>query len=103
MNTKLTFENIIKITLSILLFGCLLKWKYGYYQLVRILGMLGFSLLAYKSNKSENTTLTLIWICAAILLNPFIKLALGRTIWNLVDVLLSIILILSIFIKIEIK
>ena len=41
--------RIIKIGLAILLFLCVLDMAYGFYQLVRFLALIGFSILAYKS------------------------------------------------------
>lgn len=96
-----TFEIIIKLTLSILFLPCLLKMPYGYYQAARFAGMLGFVLLAYY-NYQKNQTINLgaiIYLALALLFQPFIKVALGRTIWNMVDVVVSIGLIISIFWK----
>jgi hypothetical protein len=91
---------IIKITLVFLFLGCLLNWEYGYYQLVRFLGMVGFGLLAYNEY-GKNKTWLLIWVASAILINPFFKIALGRALWNIIDIIWSILLIASIFIKRE--
>jgi hypothetical protein len=74
---------------------------YGYYQATRFIGMIGFLLLAYSNyerNKSLNSTV-IIYLALVLLFQPFIKVALGRTIWNIVDVVISIGLIISIFIK----
>lgn len=46
MKTQIV-ETTIKITHSILFVLCLLKMPYGYFQLVRFAGMVGFVLLAY--------------------------------------------------------
>jgi len=97
MDIKFGIENIIKIVLSILFLGCLLDWEYGYFQFVRFLGMVGFAILAYQSNKRENQTLTVVWAASAILINPIFKIALGRELWNIVDVIWAILLIGSIF------
>jgi len=97
MNIKLDVENIIKIALSILFLGCLLDWEYGYFQFVRFLGMVGFAILAYKSNERGNKALTVVWTASAILINPIIKIALGRELWNIVDVIWANLLIGSIF------
>ena len=95
------FQSIIKIILSILFLLCLFKMPYGYYQATRFIGMLGFALLAYydyqKSQKINPAVI--IYIALALLFQPFIKIALGRTIWNVVDVIVSLGLIISIFIK----
>ena len=42
-------DKIIKILLALLLFICLADMPYGYYQLVRFVGLIGFSILAYKA------------------------------------------------------
>lgn len=74
---------------------------YDYYEATRFIGMLGFVLLAYldyQKNKSLNSTV-IIYLALALLFQPFIKVALGRTIWNTVDVVVSVGLIISIFWK----
>lgn len=90
--------EIIKIVLSILFFVCLFDMPYGYFQLVRFLGMVGFAILAYNNYQKSQTWFT-IWLASTILINPFFKIALGREIWNIVDIILAIILIASIFIN----
>jgi hypothetical protein len=74
---------------------------YGYYQIARFVGMLGFVLLAYLSyqqNKTVNLEV-IIYVCLALLFQPFLKVALGRTIWNAIDVIVSAGLIMSIFLR----
>lgn len=90
-------ENIIKIVLIILLIGCLFKMPYNYFEIVRFLGMVGFTILGYKAYKVKNETFMVIWFASAILINPLFKIALGRTVWNVVDVIWVIILIFSMF------
>ena len=85
----------IKIILSILLLICLFDMPYDYYQLVRFLGMIGFGVLGYDSLSKSNFWAT-VWFSSAILINPNFKLSLGREIWNIVDVIWSVILIFSI-------
>ena len=85
------------IILAILLFGCLLNMPYSYYQFVRFLAMVIFSYLAYSSNEQHKKREVFIYIGLALLFQPFIKIALGRTIWNIVDVVVGIGLIVSLF------
>jgi len=89
----------IKVILAILFMGCLLDMPYGYFQLVRFTGMSGFVLLAYFDSTRKDKTLMIMWILFALLINPFIKVALGRTIWNVVDVIWAVTLIITIFLK----
>lgn len=85
-----------KIALAILFLLCLLDMPYGYYQLVRFLGMVGFAVLAYQ-NYQKNQTWFLVWLASALLINPFIKVSLGRSLWNVADVVWAILLVWSIF------
>ena len=92
-------ENIIKVILSLLFFVCLLHMPYGYFQLVRFAALVGFAILAYTANEQENKREVIIYVCFAILFQPLIKIALGRVVWNVVDVIVGIGLTTSIFIK----
>lgn len=91
-------DIIVKVILSILFFLCLLDMPYGYYQFVRLIAFIGFVLLAYKAYEQKNQMVMIIYIGLALLFQPFIKITLGRHIWNIVDVIVGIGLILSILI-----
>jgi hypothetical protein len=91
--------NTIKVILSILFFLCLADMPYGYYQFVRFAGLLGFVLLAYKAHEQGRQTEMIIYGGLALLFQPFFKIALGRQIWNIVDVVIGIGLLISIFMK----
>lgn len=92
-------DNLIKIVLAILLFVCLADMPYGFYQLVRFAAMIVFAFLAYSANQQTNKNEVFVYLALAILFQPFIKIDLGRTIWNIVDVVVGIGLILSIFLN----
>ena len=92
-------EKIIKIGLAITLFGCLLDMPYGYYQFVRFAAFIGFGVLAYQANQQEKQTEIIIFGALALLFQPFFKIALGRDLWNVVDVIVGIGLLLSLFKK----
>jgi hypothetical protein len=89
----------IKFILSILFLLCLFEMPYGYYQLVRFAALMGFALLAYISNQRNQEREVIIYIALALLFQPFIKVALGRSIWNVIDVVVATCLIVSIFAK----
>ena len=96
---KLNLSNGIKIILAVLFFICLADMPYGYYQLVRFIALAGFVLLAYNTYSQGNKTEAIIYVCLAILFQPLVKIALGRQVWNIVDVAVGVGLIASIFIK----
>ncbi len=89
--------KIIKVGLAILMFGCLLDLPYGYYQLVRFAALIGFGILTYLANQQEKQTEMIIYGALALLFQPFFKITLGREIWNLVDVVVGISLLISLF------
>ncbi|UGU16752.1 hypothetical protein LS482_02505 [Sinomicrobium kalidii] len=90
-------RNIIKIVLAILFFICLADMPYGYYQLVRFVAFIGFSILTYQDYQQGKQTEMFIYGVLALLFQPFLKIALGRELWNIVDVIVGIGLIISIW------
>lgn len=89
----------IKICLASLMFLCLLDMPYGFYQLVRFMALVGFGILAFTANEKNNNTELMIYGALALLFQPFIKIALGREIWNIIDLIVGIGLIASLFIN----
>lgn len=94
-------DKIIKIVLSILFFLCLLDMPYGYFQLVRFAALIGFGILAFKANQQSKQAEMIIFGALALLFQPFFKVALGRELWNVVDVIVGIGLLVSVFISKE--
>ena len=92
------FQTAIKIVLTILFLLCLLDMPYGYFQIVRFAGLVGFGILAFQANETKQKEMTIIFVGLALLFQPFFKIALGRQMWNIVDVIVSIFLIATIFI-----
>lgn len=92
-------DKIIKIGLAILFFLCLADMPYGYYQFVRFIGLVGFVILAYQANQQGKQTEMIIYGALALLFQPLFKIALGRELWNIVDVVVGIGLLISIFMK----
>jgi len=59
--------------------------------------MIGFGFLAYFAYKDKQNILAIVFVLLAILFQPFEKIALGRTLWNIVDVIVGVGLIISLF------
>jgi hypothetical protein len=96
---SLNLNSVIKIVLAILFFLCLADMPYGFYQFVRFAGLIGFAILAYQANQQGRQTEMIIYGGLALLFQPFFKIALGRQMWNIVDVIVGIGLLISIFMK----
>ncbi len=82
------------LILSAILLFCLLPMPYGYYMLVRFVSMVAFGVMAYRYYTQSKVALTVTFASLALLFQPFIKIALGRTTWNVVDVIVAILLML---------
>jgi hypothetical protein len=78
-----------KFILIPLLLACLLPMPYSYYQLVRVLATAAFAFLAYEERENG-----LLWVFVglALLFQPFEKIALGRSLWNGVDIAVAVFL-----------
>ena len=94
---KLTLENLIKIALSIMLIICLFHMPYGYYQLFRFSAMVGFAILAYYQYEKKNIPLVIGFLALALLFQPLLKVPMGRHSWIIIDVLVAVGLVVSVF------
>ena len=85
----------LKLMLASLLLLCLFDMPYGYYQLVRFVSMAGFAFLAFEANQTNAKNQMLLYIFLALLFQPFIKITLGRELWNIMDVIVALFLLLT--------
>lgn len=86
--------KLVYLILAALLLLCLAPMPYGYYQLARFVAMVAFAVMAwsYYEQKQEGWAIT--FGALALLFQPFVKITLGRSLWNIVDVIVSILLII---------
>lgn len=85
--------RLVYLSIAALLLLCLAPMPYGYYQLVRFVAMVVFAVMAYEYVQEKRNTLAVVFGALALLFQPFLKIALGRTIWNIVDVAVAILLV----------
>ena len=88
----------VKILIAVLLLLCLADMPYGYYILVRYAAAFAFAYLALEYYKAQKDELVFVFGALALLFQPFVKLALGRIIWNVIDVIVAIGLIYTVII-----
>ena len=84
------YINLIPAALLLL---CLAPMPYGYYQLVRFVAMVVFGVMAFQYYEKKQEALMVVFGALALLFQPFVKIALGRTLWIVVDVVVAILLI----------
>ncbi len=90
-------QKTIKIILAAMLLLCLADMPYGYYMLVRFVSMVSFSYFAYQSYTQNRIPAVFIYAGLALLFQPFFKIALGRDIWQVVDVIVAMGLVLNVW------
>lgn len=81
------------LIMAVILLICLFDMPYGYYQLVRFVAMVVFGYSAYRYYKEQKESLMVTMITLTILFQPLLPITLGRTIWNIVDVIVAIFLL----------
>lgn len=79
----------LKVVIAVALLLCLLPLPYCYYELVRLGGMVCFCVLAFNSYQQKLEGWMVAYTALAILFQPFSKIALGRGMWNVVDVAIA--------------
>lgn len=62
-------------------------------MLVRFVSMVALGVMAYQYIQQNRKESAITFGAIALLFQPFIKVALGRVVWNIVDVLVTVLLI----------
>ena len=87
----------VYLILAAMMLLCLAPMPYGYFQLVRFLATLAFGVMAFRYYQERKEWLAYSCGTLALLFQPFYKIALGRTVWNIVDVIVAVGLIALFF------
>ena len=88
--------NYLYVSTIISLFLCIAPMPYSYYMLVRFLVIMTFGFMAITfsdANKLKMETCIVI----IILFQPFVKIPLGRLVWNCIDVVAAIFLCYNLY------
>lgn len=91
--------KVLKIVLAALLLLCLAHMPYGYYLLIRWVALVVFAYIGYDYYQRKNMPLAFVFFGLAVLFQPVEKVALGRTMWNIVDVVVAIFLVVLMFME----
>lgn len=78
---------------ALALLACLLPMPYGYFTLVRFVAMIIFGIIALNYYGQQKEGMAIFFGSMAILFQPIIRISLGRTLWNVVDVAMAIVLL----------
>lgn len=89
----------LKIIIALLLLLCMFDMPYGYYQLVRWASLVCFILFGIEYYAKKNRLVGIAMFALAVLFQPFFKIALGKTIWNIVDVAVAAFLLILLIVE----
>ena len=84
----------LKLILALLFLLCLANMPYGFYNLVRFVAMIAFAVYAYFYYEKKNNKLAIASLSLAVLFQPLLPIYLGRILWNIIDVIVAIFLII---------
>lgn len=91
-NIKENWFKILGIVILLLALGSL---PYGYYQFLRWAITIIGAYSAYLAYEQKNVTLTWIFGLMAILFNPIIPFTFEKNVWQTIDVITAIIIIIN--------
>ena len=81
------------LALAVLLLLCLAPMPYGYFMLVRFVMMVACGIMAYRYYTMNKVVATWVFGVLALLFQPIYKIALGRTVWNVIDIIVALLMI----------
>ena len=84
----------LQIAGAILLLLCIFPMPYGFFTIVRLAMTIISGYLAYNYFSQNKKELAITFLIVAILFQPFIKFALGREVWLVVDIVTAIFLLI---------
>lgn len=90
-------KNIVSIALVIILLLAVLNLPYGYYTLLRWVVTAGTIFLIWVAYKLEKRVFVWIMTVIAILFNPIAPIYLAKETWVVIDFIIAITFIVSIF------
>ena len=89
----MTTQQKIQIVGAIILLLCILPMPYGFFIIVRVATTIISAFLAYNYYQQKKQGLAITFGIIAVLFQPFFKLALGREMWLIVDVIVAVLLL----------
>lgn len=86
-------KKYTQIPLAVAFVIALLNLPYGYYEFLRTVGMVLFIAYGVHSYKKDEELWVFFWFGSALFINPIFKIALGKSLWKVMDIIWAAILI----------
>jgi len=92
-------KNIIVIIAALFLFTALIDgWPYGFFTLLRFVVFGASAYVAWMAYEMKKEKWVWIFGFLAVLFNPFIVIHLNRELWSIIDLIVGIFMIVSVFV-----
>lgn len=92
-------KNIILLIATAFLFLALIGgWPYGFFTLLRFVVFAISAYIAWMAYEAQKEKWVWIFGFLAVLFNPFIVIHLNREIWSIIDLIVGIFMLISVFI-----
>jgi len=92
-------KNIILIIAAAFLFLALIDgWPYGFFTLLRFVVFAGSAYVAWMAYEVQKEKWVWIFGFLAVLFNPFIVIHFDREFWGVIDLIVGVFMIVSVFV-----
>jgi hypothetical protein len=92
-------KNIILVIAAVFLFLALIDgWPYGFFTLLRFVVFATSAYIAWMSYEAKREKWVWIFGFLTVLFNPFIVIHLNREIWSVIDLIVGIFMVISVFV-----
>ena len=91
-------KNIVAILTSAFLLAALIDgWPYGFFTLLRLVVFTSMAYMVWMVSQEHKGEWIWIFGFLAILFNPFIPIRLNRDLWRVIDLIVGVFLLSSVF------
>lgn len=91
-------KNIILGITALFLFAALIDgWPYGFFTLLRFIVFTATAYVSWMAYEQQKEKWVWVFGFLAVLFNPFIVIHLNRELWSLIDLIVGVFMIISVF------
>ena len=95
-NYNLVIDSLVKLfAIALLIIAVATSQEYSYYTFLRWTVMIISVYFIYKSYNNKQIGLVIFYIATALLFNPFKKVWFQRDTWQMIDILIAIIFLVT--------
>lgn len=98
---KLIWYSVIISCILLLIASAFFDHKYTFYNFVRWFISVSFTYLSFEGIERREYKVLIFFIPVSVLFNPFFTFSFQREVWQLIDILVSIVLVIIFLIRLK--